>query len=446
MRLFSKRVFTRPLTLALVGLIAFWAGVWLGPSLQFPGFMEALVPSLSEPTRGTVSASSGWFDSASGSETTQGDGGKAGLLSASGRGKTVAAAAEPVPSFPGALIPVGASMVADVVERVGPAVVKIETTATPGSEGFQDPFFQDPFFRRFFGDMVPDERLIPLPRRGLGSGFIFDSEGLLLTNDHVIRGAGKIEVTLKGRDKPYQAEVVGSDYNLDLAVLRIKDPEGEAFPVVPLGDSSAVRVGDWVIAVGNPYGLDHTVTVGVISATGRPLHIDQRTYTELIQTDAAINPGNSGGPLLDLLGRVIGINTAVDTAKQGIGFAIPIDQVKRVLDELMEEGKIIRPWLGVWIQGLDEHLAQYFKVPDNRGALITDVVPGGPAERAGLQPGDIIRSVGDRQVEKPGDLLEVIRAHRPGDTLVLKTLRGGRQLYISVKLGEKPNEPVRRVR
>jgi S1-C subfamily serine protease len=220
---------------------------------------------------------------------------------------------------------VGPETVADVVSQVSPAVVKISTTITTGSA--DDPLFSDPFFREFF-----DLPTVPREEEGLGSGFIISSDGYILTNEHVIEGANKISVTVIGFDKEIEARVVGSDYDLDLALLKID--AGGSLPFLTLGNSDQIRVGNWVIAIGNPYGLDHTVTTGVISAKGRPISVEDRQYENLLQTDASINPGNSGGPLLNLNGEVVGINTAISSEAQGIGFAIPTSTVQQVLEDL----------------------------------------------------------------------------------------------------------------
>lgn len=340
------------------------------------------------------------------------------------------------PALQQLVVPEGQINIADMVERIGPAVVKIETEATTKGSQFQDPFFDDPFFRYFFGNSLPGME-IPQVRRGLGSGFIFNKDGLVLTNEHVVHGADKIKVIIQGQDEPLEAEVIGSDYAMDLAVLKLKG--GKDLKTVPLGDSDQVRVGEWAVAVGNPFGLDHTVTVGVISAKGRPITIEDRHYKELIQTDAAINPGNSGGPLLNLKGEVIGINTAVDAGKQGIGFAIPINQVKEVLDQLIEKGEIIRPWLGVLIQPLDEYLAEYFNVPDTKGALIAQVMPGSPAEKAGLQKGDVIRKIEKTRVEIPDDLVKVLERKQVGDKVVLEIMRDGNTRFVTATIGKREN-------
>ncbi|MDI3281422.1 MAG: trypsin-like peptidase domain-containing protein, partial [Bacillota bacterium] len=282
------------------------------------------------------------------------------------------------------------STFADVAERVAPTVVKIETEYQVPEDRFADnPFFNDPFFRQFFRDFQRQHQR----QGGLGSGFIFDERGYILTNEHVIRGADKIVVTIKDYDQPLPAKVVGSDFGLDLAVLKVEVPKGRTLPVATLGDSNQMRVGDWVVAIGDPYGQDWTVTAGIISAKGRPLTIPEeggrpRQYRDLIQTDAAINPGNSGGPLINLRGEVIGINTAINAAAQGIGFAIPINTAREVLKDLMEHGQVVRAWLGISMYEITPDLVEALRLPVKEGVLIAEVVPNSPAEKAGLQPYD----------------------------------------------------------
>ncbi|WP_078060427.1 trypsin-like peptidase domain-containing protein [Desulfotomaculum copahuensis] len=227
--------------------------------------------------------------------------------------------------------PIGTNAVADIASQAGPAVVKIDTVLVSNSAN-NNPFFNDPFFQQFFGGLP--FQVQPQVEHGIGSGFIISKDGYILTNDHVINGAQKITVTIQGQPKPLPAKVVGADYALDLAVLKVN--AGQPLPTLTLGNSDNMRTGDWVVAIGNPYGLDHTVTVGVISAKGRPINIGNRDYKNLLQTDASINPGNSGGPLLNMDGQVIGINTAVAEQAQGIGFAIPTSTVQQVLNQLMK--------------------------------------------------------------------------------------------------------------
>lgn len=283
------------------------------------------------------------------------------------------------------------SNIPETVDKISDAVVYLETTVE--NTNLSDPFFNDPFFRYFFGDSF-SFRTTPKVSKGIGSGFIINSEGYIITNEHVINGASEVNVTVKGFEEPFKAAIIGKDFNLDLAVLKITS--SKKLPHIELGNSDNMRVGEWVIAIGNPYRLDHTVTVGVISAKGRPVTIPdqstgkERVYKNLIQTDAAINPGNSGGPLISLDGKVIGINTAINAQAQGIGFAIPINTAKEVLDELIKSGSITRPYIGVALQDLTKDLAEYFGLKEPKGAIIADVTPGGPADKAGLTRGDVI--------------------------------------------------------
>jgi len=333
------------------------------------------------------------------------------------------------PSYTG----LGPDTVAEMVEKVGPAVVKIDTMVKV-KRSF-NPFFDDPFFKEFFEPFYFDRPQTQI-QRGIGSGFIFSKDGYILTNEHVINGADEIKVTVQGYEKPFKAKVVGSDYSLDLAVLKIDVPK--ELPFLKMGDSDKIRVGEWVVAIGNPYGLDHTVTVGVISAKGRPLSIQDRHYENLLQTDASINPGNSGGPLLNLKGEVIGINTAINAQAQGIGFAIPTNTVKGVLEQLIEEGKIRRPWLGVIIQDITPELAEYFELDSLDGAIISHVEPGSPADEAGLQRGDVILEIDKKQIKDADDVVEIIQNSKIGQKVVILINRFGKTRYVTVKIGEKP--------
>jgi len=329
----------------------------------------------------------------------------------------------------------------DIVDKVGGDVVYIETTIQSTSSA--DPFLNDPFFRQFFGDnysIQPKSRV----SKGVGSGFIINADGYILTNEHVIDGATEVDVTVKGFDEPFKATVVGKDYDLDLAVLKINS--SKKLPYLNLGDSDNMRVGEWVIAIGNPYKLDHTVTVGVISAKGRPITIpdensgQNRVYKNLIQTDAAINPGNSGGPLLSLNGDVIGINTAINAEAQGIGFAIPINTAKEVLNDLINNGSVTRPYIGVGLQDLTKDLADYFKLKDQNGAVITYVYPDSPAEKAGLQQGDVIQKIGDNVIKNSNDVVNIVSKAKINDKLVLVIYRNGETHYISLSVGKKPEQ------
>ncbi|MBX6350723.1 MAG: trypsin-like peptidase domain-containing protein [Clostridia bacterium] len=322
--------------------------------------------------------------------------------------------------------------VADIADRARGAVVQIVTTSTVGV-GQGNPFWNDPFFRQFFGNLPGTQE-----QEGLGSGFIIDKSGIILTNEHVIEGADTIEVTLADQPTKYPAKVLGADRSLDLAVLKIS---GGPFPTLPLGDSDKARVGDWVIAVGNPYGLDHTVTVGVVSAKERSIDASGRHYDALLQTDAAINPGNSGGPLIDLAGEVIGINTAVSTEGQGLGFAIPINTAKAVLPKL-ESGQSVseeQAWMGV---GVVDMVAAYNRVIHSGtedGALIEEVYPNTPAEAAGLEPNDVIVEANGKPVHSADDLISALQGLKVGQKVTIVYYRGMDRRTVTVTLAAMPS-------
>lgn len=342
---------------------------------------------------------------------------------------------ETVNSTPSGILPTD---IPEIVDKVGDAVVYIETVSESSSSS--DPFFNDPFFRYFFGDSF-SFRTTPRVSRGIGTGFIINPEGYIITNEHVINNATEVTVTVIGFDEPFKATVVGKDFNLDLAVLKIDS--SKKLPYIELGNSDEMRVGDWVIAIGNPYRLDHTVTVGVISAKGRPVTIPdqstgkQRVYKDLIQTDAAINPGNSGGPLISLDGKVIGINTAVNAQAQGIGFAIPINTAKEVLDELITTGSVTRPFIGVLLQDVTKDLADYFGLEKPKGSIIADVVSNSPAEKAGLQRGDVILKINDTDIKNSNDVSNVVSKSKINDKLVMLILRNGQTQYVTVVVGKQ---------
>lgn len=334
---------------------------------------------------------------------------------------------------------------ADIASKVDAAVVRINAKVEINSERLKEnhPFFNDPYFKKFFEQQIPFEgEGNPKFRQGFGTGFIISQDGYILTNEHVIHNAEEVTVKLSDREEPIKAEVVGTDFSLDLAVLKIN--VNEKLPAVKLGNSDNIKPGDWAVAIGNPYGLNHTVTVGVISALGRPLRIRQgkkpRVYKNMIQTDAAINPGNSGGPLLNREGQVIGINTAINAQAQGIGFAIPINEAKRVLSDLKKHGKVIRPWMGVYMQPVTEEMTEYFSLESTEGALIADVIPDSPADKAGLKPGDVIVEINDTAVEKPENVVELVEEAEVGDKMVLRVLREGYKRFVSVTLNERPKE------
>lgn len=322
--------------------------------------------------------------------------------------------------------PVGTSAIADIVDKTGPAVVLIETTVQETNS--YDPFFNDPFFREFFGGQLPQSRT----SQGMGSGFIISEDGYILTNEHVVANATKIEVIMS--NKRYTAELMGSDKSLDLAVLKI---DAKNLPYLTLGNSDDVRVGDWVIAIGNPYGLDHSTTVGVISAKERPVTIQDREYKNLLQTDASINPGNSGGPLLNMQGQVIGINTAVNASAQGIGFAIPTSTVSPVLETLKNKGTVDHPWVGVYIQPLSDELANYLGIGTSDGIYISDVVQGSPANQAGLSKGDVIQKVGDKKITTTKDFTSIVENSKVGQELTVQVLRKNETKNIVVTVGNK---------
>lgn len=325
---------------------------------------------------------------------------------------------------------VGPDAIADVVSKASPAVVKISTRVSSGAAG--SPLLNDPFFRQFFG--LPNR-----PRQqeeGLGSGFIISQDGFILTNEHVIDGATEIFVTVIGFDQELKASVVGADYDLDLALLKIE--AGKELPFLPLGNSDQIRVGNWVIAIGNPYGLDHTVTTGVISAKGRPISVEDRQYENLLQTDASINPGNSGGPLLNLRGEVVGINTAINAQAQGIGFAIPTSTVLRVMEDLKNSANNVRPWVGVQVRSMDEEIARYLGLERAEGAIVAGVVPGSPAEKAGLRQWDVIVEYNGARVKNADELVASIRASQVGQRIKMVVIRDRQAYSVTVLIAEKP--------
>jgi len=326
----------------------------------------------------------------------------------------------------------------EISEKTGPAVVYISTEQ---SIKVRDQY--DDLFRYFFGDEYPRQYAPNAPkgreyrRAGLGTGMIIDANGYILTNYHVVKDMTKITVTLASR-KSYEGEVIGVDKLRDLAVIKI---DAKNLPTVVLGDSENVRVGEWVLAIGNPFGYDHTITAGIVSAKGRLFEsgdeMGVKRMPNLIQTDAAINPGNSGGPLVNIYGEVIGINTAISSplgANIGIGFAIPINEAKKSLPDMMKGKKMSEgtPWVGVSLQDIDDKLAKKFNAEG--GVLIANVIPHGPGHTAGLKPGDIIVAMDGGQVKSAHDLQNTIASHRVGDAIVLKVLRKGKEIDINVKL------------
>src|SRR5438128_3319774 len=322
------------------------------------------------------------------------------------------------------------SKVADLVK---PAVININTVSKgsgPGRTPFEE-FFGEEFFKRFFGD-TPER----IPQRSLGSGVIVDPGGVALTKAHVVERATEIEIiTLDG--SKHKAKVVGLDKKTDLAVLKLDDGKGK-FPFIRLGDSDKMQVGDWVIAVGSPFGLQATVTAGIISAKAR--QIGQGPFDDFLQTDAAINPGNSGGPLVNMQGEVIGINTAIVAGGSGIGFAIPSNMARKIYTELQAKGRVTRGWLGVSIQPLTPELAKSFGAKDGKGVLLSEVVGDSPAAKAGLKPGDILLEFEGRPMEGPGDLQRAVGLASPDRTAKVKVWREQTEKTFEVKVGQAPDE------
>jgi serine protease Do len=333
-----------------------------------------------------------------------------------------------------------------VSKDVGQAVVSISTEHTERYQTRYYPFAQleDQFFKDFFVEGPQKE----FKRMGLGSGFIIDKEGYIITNEHVIRGADKITVTLPDA-REFEARLTGSDIYSDLAVIKI-EPKGE-LPFAKLGDSDNVQIGHWAIAIGNPFAFavknpEPTVTVGVISALHRSLPVtDKRTreYSDLIQTDAAINPGNSGGPLVNIYGEVIGINVAIFTlsgGSEGIGFAIPINAAKKIINDLMQGKKILYGWLGVIIQDVDANLAAYFGLNDKSGILVSRIVEASPAEKAGLKTGDIIVSLDNEKIKNTESLMRALLKKNVGEQVTLGVIRDLKPYSATVEIGERPEE------
>jgi serine protease Do len=295
--------------------------------------------------------------------------------------------------------------------------------------GPQDPF--DEFFNNFFGRMPKEQK-----RKSLGSGFIVSPDGYILTNNHVVEKADEVTVTLLDKEE-FKAKVVGTDPKTDIALIKIDAKKKLTY--VELGDSDKLDVGEWVVAIGNPFGLGHTVTAGIVSAKGRI--IGSGPYDDFIQTDASINPGNSGGPLFNLKGEVVGINTAIVQGGQGIGFATPIRLAKAVLGQLKEKGKVTRGWLGVYIQRLTPEAAENLGISGRQGALVSDVTTGGPAEKAGIRSGDVIVAFNGKEIRDEHDLPQAVASMTPGKTVDVRLLREGKEMTIPVTIAEMEGEP-----
>ncbi len=324
--------------------------------------------------------------------------------------------------------------VVQIVKNTSPAVVNIDVEVKAKRSAL--PFFDDPFFRQFFGDEYKKySRSVPM--KGRGSGFIVSKDGQILTNDHVVDGADKITVTLAD-GKTYDAKVLGKDPTFDLAVIKIK-PDKDDLPTLELGDSDATQVGEWVIAIGNPYGFEHTVTVGVVSAKNRSIHAQDVNFDGFLQTDAAINPGNSGGPLLNMDGKVVGINSAIVPYAQGLGFAVPINMARQIMNDLITYGKVKRGWLGISVQNLTKEFAENYNIKAEKGVIVGDVFKDSAAERAGLQVGDVIVSVNNTPVKDVQTFVNTVRGQAPGSELKMDVVRESKTLNLTAKLDEIPD-------
>ncbi|HUT72318.1 MAG TPA: DegQ family serine endoprotease [Desulfatiglandales bacterium] len=336
------------------------------------------------------------------------------------------------------VVPVAPGSFSQLAKNASPSVVNISTVKVvkgggqiPSPFGPNDPFRE--FFERFFGDRAPRD----FKQRSLGTGFIIDKEGFILTNNHVVEGTDEITVTLADK-REFAAKIIGRDPKTDLALIRIES--GQALPALPLGDSDKLEVGDWVMAIGNPYGLGHTVTAGIVSAKYR--QIGAGAYDNFIQTDASINPGNSGGPLLNTAGEVIGVNTAIFSQSGGsigIGFATPINMAKDLLPQL-KKGKVVRGWLGVVIQNVTPELKDKLKLSTEKGALVADVVAGGPAEKAGIERGDVIVTFDEKDISESDDLPYVVASTPVGKTVTMEVIRKGQRESIQAEIGELEEE------
>ncbi len=321
-----------------------------------------------------------------------------------------------------------------VIKKVSPSVVNIYSTKTVRENARMSPFFDDPFFREFFGQQnAPQQRR----EQSLGSGVIVTEDGYILTNNHVVEGADEIKVALADERTTYSAKIIGTDPQTDLAVIKV---EAKKLPAITATDSDNLGVGDVVLAIGNPFGVGQAVTMGIVSAKGRS-GMGIVDYEDFIQTDASINPGNSGGALVDAAGRLVGINTAIlsrSGGNQGIGFAVPVNLARYVLDRLVADGKVTRGYLGVMIQSVTPELAKEFKLPANRGALIGEVTKGSPAEDAGLKAGDVVTEFNGKTLSDSRQFRMMVAQTPPGTKAPLKLIRDGKEQSVAVKFGELP--------
>lgn len=384
-----------------------------------------------------------WFTSEQ-ALTSQAEAGSASGKSTSTAGSSGSTSASTVAARP--------DNIAQLFETASPAVVKIETyvnTANRSNSGSS--LLDDPFFRQFFGDDYPGTTQPDqggqngqgqMQQSGIGTGFFFESTGYILTNQHVVGESDQIKVTVQGYDEPFTAELLGSSYDLDLAVLKVTGDK--AFPTLPLGNSDNINIGDWVVAIGNPYGFDHTVTVGVLSAKERPIDIQdtqgERKYEHLLQTDASINPGNSGGPLLNVNGEVVGINTAVSSQAQGIGFAIPTSTIQEVLDSLKNNKDIPKPavpFIGAELQDVTEEIAKQLGMDKVEGSIVRNVYYNSPAYLAELQQFDVIVGIDGKKYANTSALIAAIQERKVGDKAELNIVRKGNAMNLQVEIGDK---------
>ena len=330
-----------------------------------------------------------------------------------------------------AALPDRATTYRGAAHKAMPSVVNIFTSKDVRAS--RHPLLNDPLFRRFFGEQLEDE---PQRASSLGSGVIVGAEGFILTNHHVIEAADEIEVALADGRK-LRAKLVGTDPDTDLAVLRV---EGADLPAVTFGQAETMQVGDVVLAIGNPFGVGQTVTMGIVSAVGRS-HLGINTFENFIQTDAAINPGNSGGALVDSSGNLVGINSAIYSrsgGSMGIGFAIPVSLARQVMDQIIASGSVVRGWIGVEVQELTVDLAESFKMNSTDGTLIAGVLRNGPADRAGVKPGDILTAVDGKSVTDSSSMLNLVAALQPGKIARIQVIRNGKKLDLNVTVGKRP--------
>ncbi len=325
---------------------------------------------------------------------------------------------------------------AALADRIVPSVISVFTTDIVSGQELRRFHRNMEPFEFFFGPNIAPRDDAPRRRVGAGSGFFISADGLALTNNHVIEGADKIEVQLASDDRRLKATIVGRDPATDIALIKV---EGGSFAPLPLGDSDALRVGEWVMAVGNPLNMDHTVTVGVVSAKGRSLGLSEVTasFENFIQTDAAINLGNSGGPLVNLRGEVVGINTAINAAGQNMGFAVPVAVARQILPQLQSSGRVVRGYLGVRIQNIDEKTQKAFGLPSRDGAFVQDVEKGGPAEKAGLKAGDTIVAVNGEKITETRQLISRVSSMPPEAKVKIEALRDGKSKSFTVALAER---------